>query len=144
VARPFERVYTVTDYYDGPRGGVATFDGKPHFYESEWSDLEDDWADTFRLTPIDDETLELACEAWQIWLRWERARHDGSVGLDSHPALPAERPRYDELQLALSERLRTAEKPVRARATFRRSASIPWDGKGHSPPLEVEWTPVNE
>ena len=28
----FERVYTMTDDYDGPRRGIASFRGKPHAY----------------------------------------------------------------------------------------------------------------
>jgi hypothetical protein len=40
VERPFEKVYTMTDYYDGPRRGIADFDGRPHFYDSEWDDLD--------------------------------------------------------------------------------------------------------
>jgi hypothetical protein len=36
----FERVHTMTDYYDGPRGGIADFRGTPHLYESEWRDDE--------------------------------------------------------------------------------------------------------
>jgi hypothetical protein len=27
----FEEVFTVTDYYDGPRKGIANVRGKPHF-----------------------------------------------------------------------------------------------------------------
>lgn len=32
----FERVYTVTDYHDGPRRGIADFNGKPHLFVSEF------------------------------------------------------------------------------------------------------------
>src|SRR5687768_8510315 len=30
----FERVYTVTDYWDGPREGIADFQDVPHLYRS--------------------------------------------------------------------------------------------------------------
>jgi hypothetical protein len=29
----YECVFTVTDYYDGPRKGIANYNGRPHFYE---------------------------------------------------------------------------------------------------------------
>lgn len=34
-----EHVYTMTEYYDGPRGGVADFRGTPHVYRSLWTDV---------------------------------------------------------------------------------------------------------
>ena len=61
--RPFEKVYTVTDYNDGPRAGVADFNGTPHLYESEWNDIERVNGDTYKLSPIDNHTFELARES---------------------------------------------------------------------------------
>ncbi len=29
----YEQVFTVLDYYDGPRSGIANYNGAPHFYE---------------------------------------------------------------------------------------------------------------
>jgi hypothetical protein len=142
--RPFERVYTVVGYYDGPRRGVADFNGAAHLYESEWSDIADDYTDFFNLSPVDPETFQLVQEHWQIWLRWERARHEGTVAQDTHPALPEDRARHEELEALLRPQLVTAAQPVRASATFRRDRTRPWDGKGHSPPLEVQWVPFTK
>jgi hypothetical protein len=138
--RPYERVYTVTDYYDGPRVGVADFNGTAHLYESEWSADPDNYV--FRLSPVDQGTLELVLEDWQIWLRWERAYHDGTEPQETHPALPIDRARHEELKGLLSSRLLTALEPVCALATFRRDQTAPWDGLGNSAPLEVQWTPL--
>ena len=33
LKRGYEHVHTVLDYYDGPRKGVADFDGQPHLYD---------------------------------------------------------------------------------------------------------------
>jgi hypothetical protein len=33
----YERVYTVLDYCDGPRQGIADFQGKAHLYETNVS-----------------------------------------------------------------------------------------------------------
>ncbi len=53
MERSFEHVYTVTDYYDGPRGGVAEFNGVPHVYRSLFLDSEDEWdAERFELSPL--------------------------------------------------------------------------------------------
>jgi hypothetical protein len=102
TATGWEKVYTVPDWYDGPRRGVANFEGRPHLFESEFADLEDA-EDVFRLSPLDDETLKLALEDWQIWLRWERAFHAKETSQKTHPALPEDRRRWEELQRQLLE-----------------------------------------
>jgi len=58
----WERVFTVNDYYDGPRRGVADFGGKPHIYESQFSDAEDPYTDRFLLMEIEAELFQLALE----------------------------------------------------------------------------------
>jgi len=35
----FEIVYTCTDWYDGPRGGIADYQDVPHLFESEFGDF---------------------------------------------------------------------------------------------------------
>ncbi len=92
-----EAVHTVTDYYDSPRRGIADFYGRPHAYQSLWDNFEDDWSDAFLLQPIHDETFRLAMEDWEIWHRWKSAFHSGRTTLETHPALPADRHRHDEV-----------------------------------------------
>lgn len=142
--RSFERVYTMTDYYDGPRRGIASFEGKPHFYDSEWSDGKDLEADTFKLTPVAEDLLLLAMEDWALWERWETAFHEGRVDTTTHPALPEDRARHNELQPVLSSRLATdPEHCVRAHGEFRSAKAGPYDRgrERQSPtvPLEVRW-----
>jgi hypothetical protein len=31
-----EPVYTITDWYEGPRRGVANLEGAPYYYECQW------------------------------------------------------------------------------------------------------------
>ena len=38
----FEEVFTVTEYYDGPRQGIANFTGKPHFYDCIFDEARQD------------------------------------------------------------------------------------------------------
>jgi hypothetical protein len=58
----YETVYTVLDYWDGIRTGIADFHGAPHYYERPFDEARDNWADNFLLKPIDEETLRLALE----------------------------------------------------------------------------------
>ncbi len=58
VAAPFEDVLEVSEYFDGPRIGVALYLGRPHKFRSLWCDVygPDGTADIFELTPLDTET----------------------------------------------------------------------------------------
>jgi hypothetical protein len=38
----FERVHTVSDYFDGPREGLADYCGTPHRYKSVWDKAADE------------------------------------------------------------------------------------------------------
>ena len=62
----WELVHTMTDYYDGPRKGIADFQGRPHLYESEWDHVVDDDLPAFRLSPIEPAVFSLAIESWRI------------------------------------------------------------------------------
>ena len=136
----FERVYTVTVYWDGPREGVADYEGVPHHYIAEWNDVRDEYAETYSLTPIDDVTLALLLEDWAIWSRWKVAFHRGEVDLASHPALPEDRVRYKELEAELSVRLgKDAQGCLRKRAEFRDSVDAESPGAGFMKPLLVRW-----
>jgi len=133
----FERVHTMTDYYDGPRGGIAEFEGVPHFYESECDESADNYASTFRLSPIAPDLLALALEHRAIWDRWWTAFHTGRATEETRPALPADRARHDELHEILKQRLKIDRRRyVRARGTFRTVHG--WRGEGLAP-TEVEW-----
>ena len=101
-----ETVYTVTDYYDGPRRGVADFRGTPHAYESLFDESEEGGDGTFLLRPLDAPTFALVLENWEIWLRWRRAFDEGRTTIETHPALPEDRERHDEIKPVLDERLR--------------------------------------
>lgn len=115
----YEAVYTITDWYDGARSGVADFNGKPHYYENHWNEDEQFWSEIYLLQPLDDETFALAKEDWEIWLRWERDFKEGTAAQESHPALPEDRERHNELEKILGERLLVfPETSVKATAEF--------------------------
>lgn len=115
----YEIVHTVTDYYDGPRGGIANYHGTPHAFTSLFDGSEDDGSDVILLQPIDEETFRMAMEDWAIWRRWELAYHSGQTDAKTHPALPADRNRHDELAIILKPLLEVdAERAVRVRGFF--------------------------
>ena len=101
-----DRVYTVNDYYDGPRLGIADVDGVPHIYEAEFDDSSDEYGDTYFVSPVDESLLALVLEDWEIWLRWDSAFKRGAVSVESHPALPQDRERHEALKIAIGNRLR--------------------------------------
>ena len=127
----FEPVYTVPDWYDGPRGGIASFRGTPHIYRClvDYGPIEFYW-----VQPIDQETFALALEEWDIWLRWDAAFRVGAVAIETHPALPEDRARYDELQAILPARLvLDPSRSIQVRAEW---------GDGPLTTRRVRWTPV--
>lgn len=135
----FETVHTMTDWYDGPRGGTANVSGRPHLYVSCWSDIDSDDDDIFLLCPISEETLQLAMEDWQIWRRWSRARKQGLVPLETHPCLPQERQRHLVLQQELKNRLILDECTMfAAKAVFKVEA----DPEDESPYMFAQWERV--
>ncbi|MGO8747963.1 MAG: hypothetical protein ACLQNE_18465 [Thermoguttaceae bacterium] len=135
----FEVVCTITDWYDGPRQGIADYQGQPHLFESEWQNGKNLDADTFLLMPIDRGTFSLALEDWAIWRRWETAYYQGTATLETHPALPEDRSRHEELERLLEGRLVVnSVRAVRKRAEFRVRNDPDWHGYGGRP-LEVRW-----
>jgi hypothetical protein len=99
----YERVFTVTEYFDGPRKGNANYHGRPHFYECVFDEANDNYSDLFQLTPVDTEIFELAMEDWGIWRRWEIAFHTGKADIATRPALPHETKRHLELKNTFAE-----------------------------------------
>jgi isopentenyldiphosphate isomerase len=138
----FEAVYTVLEYYDGPRSGVADFKGKPHFYQYIFDDSRGRFSDEFSICPIDQQTFQLALEDWNIWLRWEEAFHSGKTPHATHPALPEDRDRHSELTKLLADKLvLTPANTLKANGNFK----VREKGKrpGELALLQVKWSEVN-
>jgi hypothetical protein len=101
----FETVHTMTDWYDGPRRGVAIVQGQPHLYVSCWTNIDADCDDIFLLSPITEDLFSAALEDWAIWKRWEFAHKNGNASIETHPALPADLERHMEIEKILTQRL---------------------------------------
>ncbi|MBR1245843.1 hypothetical protein JQ609_02740 [Bradyrhizobium sp. AUGA SZCCT0169] len=102
----WDRVHTVNNYYDGPRLGIADFDGVPHIYEAEFDYSSDEFGDTYFASPVDENLLALVTEDWEIWLRWNSAYRRGDASIETHPALARDRERHEALKIAIGDRLR--------------------------------------
>ena len=120
MSNSYERVYTVTDYWDGPIGGVADFKGAPHRYQAEFDTAADEYSSVFRLQPIPQEVFGLLLEDWAIWQRWETAFRKGAASHDTRPALPSDRRRHEEVVMRIVELEKSDSSwPVRVSGTFR-------------------------
>jgi hypothetical protein len=135
----FERVHTMTDFYDGPRGGIADYEGQAHVYQSVVNELEG-YTDIFRLSPVSQDLFLLALEDWRIWLRWEAAFHQRETSSDTHPALPEDQKRHEILDAILEGQLVVDESNcIIAHGEFRLRDELHWSGYGFRP-LEVKWS----
>jgi hypothetical protein len=122
----WERVYTINKYYDGPELGVADYLGKPHIYEKQFDQESDDYSNRFLLSPIDPELLSWVLEDWDIWLRWNDAYRAGKVEVKTHPALPTERSRHDELSQLIGNRLKPDTQHGFQKWAMFSSRGVPW------------------
>lgn len=93
-----ERVYTIHDYWDGPREGVADFNGRPHVYRCVFDRVKDDWTQQFRIKLLTQEQFDAVMADWQLWLRWDDALRRGLTTSETHPTLPEDRPERERLR----------------------------------------------
>jgi len=97
------------DWYDGPRSGIATYNGRPHYFESQWADIDHVDEDWFKLSPVSQEVFELELEREHLWSKYATANKLGTVGAEHHPFLPVDRQRGEELIQILEKVLRIDE-----------------------------------
>jgi hypothetical protein len=136
----FEEVFTVTDYYDGPRQGIANFKGNPHFYDCVFDEERQNYSERYRLTAIPNHIFELAMEDWAIWERWQTEFHEGKTGKESHPALPQDRTRHEEIRSVLDSVLKTDELTCVMRMGSFETIASPALSRGTMIDTQVRWT----
>ena len=135
--RAWETVYTVHDYFDGPRNGIASYRGLPHAFKCEWSYEADEWGREFLLSPIAPEQLSATLEQRSIWQRYLATSRQGALGPGyQYPALACDRARYEQLNAVVEQALLVDEAmALRAVPEFRRVTES-------SDAFEVRWTPI--
>lgn len=129
-----QTVYAVYDYFDGPRVGIADFETTPHVFRSEWNAQLDDRDESYMLKPLAEDEFVAVMAEWAIWVRWLEAYRTGTVTRDTHPALPEDKLRHEEIAPAVEAAMTVdPESAIRARAVF--EGRVPPDGE-----LRVRWT----
>lgn len=98
---PPERVYVESDWYDGPRAGVADVDGAPHRFKALFDETDDDYLGTFLVWPINHEDLALEIEQWRIFVEWNTRYEADLATVASHPGHGGVSRRYDEIDATL-------------------------------------------
>ena len=129
-----EKVFTISDWYDGPRAGAAEYEGKPYWYRSVYLDSEE-WnpdEDRFELTPLTPEVLAWELEQTEMFNRWDAARKDGTViwneDESTFGAFPDELPRYRELSTNIDAYLSRTVPELLVRGTFiSGSETVKWE-----------------
>ncbi|MCK6479801.1 MAG: hypothetical protein L6R43_06545 [Planctomycetes bacterium] len=137
-----ETVHCILDWFDGPTLGVADIGGRPHVFQR---DLGEGGSATpaFLLSPLAEDAFAHAMEDWSIWLRWEVAFHEQRATIDTHPALPEDRARHEEIQRALAGRLSVdRHAALLARAEFKMVDAQDRPGGQFQPHL-VRWREVH-
>jgi hypothetical protein len=105
VKEGYELVFTVQDYCDGPRRGIANYHGEPYVFDCIFDEDGDSYSDSYILTPISRDALRVALEAWDIFKRWRMAFDSGRTNRETHPALPEDKTRYERAMSILNEEL---------------------------------------
>lgn len=139
-----ECVHFVWDYWDGSRSGIADFQGVPHYFECEWDDLNDDYAETYLIRKLDDAILALARESESIWVSWQTAFYDGNKSHDSHPAIVGNNPRFLEIKETIEALLKDCEIVVKATPEFcviKGQDNLP---KGMLRKMKVTWREITK
>jgi hypothetical protein len=104
----YQPVFSVTDFWDGPRAGTTLFNGLPHEFRSVWLGQEGDWdEDRFFLVRISAEHVAWEVESDAIWRRFAASHpgRDASIPDDTTEwgAMPEDRARSLELKALLRE-----------------------------------------
>ena len=144
---PYETVYVVEDWYDGPRSGYARYRQQPHAYRSlylDWNSSEDynPDEDRFELTPVSAQVLEWAVASHHLWLKWNTAYRTGTLPAganDEERILPEDRA-YDQELRALIEQFMNTQTETRfiVRGKFE-----PGCGKFEPGCDRVQWYEIN-
>lgn len=136
-------VYTIHDWYDGPRSGAAEYVGATYWYRSVYLDTEE-WKpdeDRFELALMTSEALSWDLERTSIFERWDTARRNGLIEWkhgdnESFGAFPDEMPRYRELNNSMDEFLKRATPLYLVRGLFLEPRCVQWLLVGSLPGAE--------
>jgi hypothetical protein len=139
MKRGYEPVFTVLEYYDGPRKGIAGYRKTPHFFDCIIND-KDEYSEKYLLTPVDDETYRLAMEASKILRKWEIRFHENKRANTTSRAYLLHTKKYRAINRVLEKRLVTIPQQAIIRMGHFDVLGRPKLPKGVIRPLQVKWT----
>lgn len=87
-----------------------------------------------------DEAFRLALEDWEIWTRWEKAFKAGQTTENTHPALPEDAARHEQIGSILDGQLKTVPAKSITRSAKFLILNPPDDRNGRLTYLLVQWT----
>jgi len=61
-------VWTINDWFDGPKIGVAEFDNLKCIYERIFDENTDEYTNNYYLTPITEKQFVMVMKDWDIWI----------------------------------------------------------------------------
>jgi hypothetical protein len=139
LKREYEPVFTVLEYYDGPRKGIAQYEGTPHFFDCIAS-KDAEYSEEYLLTPVDEATFRLAMEATEIFRKWELAFHRKRRVSTSSRAYSCDTKKYREINRVLDKKLVTIPRRAITRIGDFQVLGRPNLPKGIIRALQVRWT----
>lgn len=99
--------------------------------------VEDAQGNTYQ---VENKIFNLAIEDWEIWERWQDAKYRGKTDMSTHPALPADRVRHEEIEAILSVKMKIdPDKYIICKARFEIDQKRKKNDYYMPGPLLVEW-----
>lgn len=137
----YERVYTMHDWWDGPKSGVADYQGVPYIFNRNFNDELDEYNDYYLLSPITNEQCQLIIEGYEIWKRDRDADVDQQNSSNIYGTLPGDQERYIEIKSLTNYLFEPSRHSLKVKASFRRlpTNSILPDNIIHYHDFEVMW-----
>ena len=131
-----ERVYTETNWYDGPRSGVADVRGVPHYFVTDISaGASLDW---YLVWPVEPAVLKSEKASYGMFVEWWRQFEAGEVGIDTHPLNSDADSPYNKLAAQLLAHRNPPANPCKIAAEWRMTRQPRHSADG--PCYLMKWT----
>lgn len=62
-----EKVITINYWWDGPKSGLAQYNGEICIYQRIFDEAMDDWSDEYFLIPVNEQEEALIMTEWEEW-----------------------------------------------------------------------------
>jgi hypothetical protein len=104
-----DKVHTVFDFWDCPRSGIASFNGKFHKFECVFDEKNDEYSNIYRLKELCNETLILFNKEKELKKKWDNKIYKSNEDKASFPILPEDKDEYELIKNELEIKLKINE-----------------------------------